>query len=246
MAEDFGGLNPTRTLQRVLESLGYRLEGLPSGRRVPGADFWVHTPGFPPRALPVFSSLAEGSRPPEAPGSLASRWAAGVREARPEPPWGTILVVEGEENARRLGEDLSRTSPEPDPLAPFFARILIRDPSALEGQKVSWRWARRKVNGRELLTLATGTLVGLAQRSLAESPEEGFNVDLVGMLRELKGTLLVDLEGSLGVESTEDALFLLYQLAQRYGYAPGAQGGDLHELLVRAQGPASRLPWFAF
>ncbi len=50
---------------------------------------------------------------------------------------------------------------------------------------------------------------------------------------------------SLGVKADEDALFLLYQLAQRDAYAPGEPGANLHLLVLKPTGPAARLPWFA-
>ena len=233
-------------VQRVLEGMGFRPESPRSGRPVPEADFWVRTPGFPGRPLPVFSSLKDRTASPEAPSALLARWSRGLRSAQGSPPWGSILVVDGDEDARRVVEGLTQDTFRPDPFARFFVRILVRSPGSPDDPRTHWRWERHRVSGPELLTLATGTLLGLAQRARSEGGEEGFTVDLPGMVRELKGTLLVDLEGSLGVESTEDALFLLYQFAQRHGYAPGDQGGSLHELLAQPQSPAARLPWFAF
>jgi len=233
-------------LQRVLEGMGYRPEPSGAGRPVPEADFWVRAPGYPGRPLPVFSSLKDRTTPPEGPSALLARWSRSLRSAQDAPPWGSILVVDGDEDARRVVEGLTQGTSPPDRFARFFVRILVRSFGPSGDRRSHWRWERHRVSGPELLTLATGTLLGLAQRSRAEGSEEGFTVDLPGMVRELKGTLLVDLEGSLGVESTEDALFLLYQLAQRHGYAPGDQGGSLHELIGQPQSPAARLPWFSF
>ncbi len=233
-------------VQRVLEGMGFRPESPRAGRPAAEADFWVRAPGTPGRKLPVFSSLKDRATAPEGPAALLARWSRGLRSAGAPTPWGSILVVDGDEAARHVVEGLTEGPAPVDRFERFFVRILVRSPGSPEDSRAHWRWEHHKVRGAELLTLATGTLLGLAQRSRAEGGEEGLTVDLPGMVRELKGTLLVDLEGSLGVESTEDALFLLYQLAQRHGYAPGDQGGSLHELIAQPQSPAARLPWFSF
>ena len=95
----------------------------------------------------------------------------------------------------------------------------------------------------EILRLATGIVVGLFRR--AQASDESGQIDfeeLLGLLRQRFG---VDVNRSLGVRSDEDALYLLYQLAQRDSYAPGDPGQNLHLLVLKPTGPAARLPWFA-
>ncbi|HEV2167187.1 MAG TPA: hypothetical protein VGS23_09485, partial [Thermoplasmata archaeon] len=64
-------------------------------------------------------------------------------------------------------------------------------------------------------------------------------------LATLRARFHVDVAGSLGVASDEDALWMMYQLALRHGYAPGDPSGNLHMLVLKPTGPAARLPWFS-
>jgi hypothetical protein len=61
----------------------------------------------------------------------------------------------------------------------------------------------------------------------------------------LRSRFGVDIHRSLGVDGDGDALFLLYQLARRDGYAPNDGGATLHQVILQPSGPAARLPWFA-
>ena len=70
-------------------------------------------------------------------------------------------------------------------------------------------------------------------------------IDFEEMLTLLKSRFGIDVHGSLGVKTDEDALFLLYQLALRDSYAPGDAGANVHVLVLKPTGPAARLPWFA-
>jgi hypothetical protein len=105
------------------------------------------------------------------------------------------------------------------------------------------RWHLARMERSELLTLATGTLVGHLRR--AARNEESIPIDFEEMLETLRRTFHVDVAGTLGVKSDEDALWVLYQMAHRYSYAPGDPGPNLHMLVLKPSGPAARLPWFA-
>ena len=94
-----------------------------------------------------------------------------------------------------------------------------------------------------MLRIATGVVVGLFRR--AQAAEGSNQVDFEELLTLLKGRFGIDVNRSLGVQSDEDALYLLYQLATRDSYAPGDPGSSLHLLVLKPTGPAARLPWFA-
>jgi hypothetical protein len=104
-------------------------------------------------------------------------------------------------------------------------------------------WHALVLSPRELLDVATGVVVGLFRR--AQAQEGSHEIDFQEMLRLLRHTFRIDLHASLGVDSDEAVLFLLYQLAQKYGFAPGDAASNLHTLVLRPTGPAARLPWFA-
>ncbi|MCI4338109.1 MAG: hypothetical protein L3J72_02255, partial [Thermoplasmata archaeon] len=104
-------------------------------------------------------------------------------------------------------------------------------------------WHQGTVGRQEVLWLATGTLVGML-RAAAAGGDPG-SVDFEELLRILKVRFHVDVPGTLGVRTDEEALWMLYQLAHRYSYAPGDPGPNLHLLVLKPVGPAARLPWFA-
>jgi len=60
------------------------------------------------------------------------------------------------------------------------------------------------------------------------------------LLQILRRQFRVDLHASLGVDSDEAALFMLYQLARRYGFAPGDPAANLHLLVLRPTGLLGR------
>jgi len=101
----------------------------------------------------------------------------------------------------------------------------------------------REVPPRAVLRIATGVVVGLFRR--AQSAEGSSQIDFEEMLTILRGRFGIDVHRSLKVGSDEDALFLLYQLAQRDSFAPGDPAASLHLLVLRPTGPSARLPWFA-
>lgn len=187
-------------------------------------QFWVQESGVPRRRFPVF---VDAAAPPPA------------RPARPATGGATsraIVVVASDEAASVAWEAAHR-----DPAGPFEAElsILVVPPGAQAPAKSHFHAGT--LGHAELLRLATGIVVGLFRR--AESGEG--QVDFSEMLRIMRRRFGVDVHRSLGVEEDEDALFLLYQLAQRYTWAPGDGGSNLHALALKPTGPAARLPWFA-
>jgi hypothetical protein len=155
------------------------------------------------------------------------------------------LVVASDETAELAGQRLLASPPVPLPEVAARTRILVNPPRS--GEPVSPpHWHRLRLPPKTVLLLATGTLVGLAERAQsAAQGGEGIPLDIEGMFEGLRHTFNIDVEASLGVAREEDAMFLLYQLALRETYAPGDQGASLHELVNDPKGPAARLPWFA-
>jgi hypothetical protein len=91
--------------------------------------------------------------------------------------------------------------------------------------------------------VATGVVVGLFRR--AQALESSSQVDFEEMLALIRDRFGIDVPRSLNVASDEDALYVLYQLAQRDSYVPGDPGANLHMIVLRPTGPSARLPWFA-
>ena len=104
-------------------------------------------------------------------------------------------------------------------------------------------WHSIVVDRRTLLRLSTGIVVGMFRRAFASGGQTP--VDFSELLSVLGDRFHIDVRRSLGVTTDEDALFLLYQLAQRDSYAPGDAASNLHGLVLKPTGPAARLPWFA-
>jgi hypothetical protein len=119
-------------------------------------------------------------------------------------------------------------------------RILV---APLEGEEHAPHWHEGQLTRLEVLWLATGVLVGLL-REAAAGGDVG-SVDFEELLQILKRRFHVDVLGTLGVGSDEDALWMLYQVAHRHTYAPGDPGPNVHMLVLKPVGPAARLPWFA-
>ncbi len=220
-----------RDAESVLRRMGYaRVE--PGRRpREPGASFWVQESGVPRRTYPVFvprparSSLTEG----------IDRWLA---HAPAEAPRRAIFVAPSDAAAEEAWERLSRTGRAP---TEHDVSILVVPPEP-EAER-SAHFALRRADPRELLRIATGVVVGLFRRSRDEDGAGA--IDFGEMLQALRGRFGLDVHRSLGVRSDEDALFVLYQLAQRDTYAPGDAGSNLHLLVLKPTGPAARVPWFA-
>ncbi|HYA10164.1 MAG TPA: hypothetical protein VEH10_00605 [Thermoplasmata archaeon] len=223
----------SRYAETVLRRLGYaRIE---PGRRVrePGASFWVQESGVPRRTFPVFlpardrASLADGI------GRWLERLAVG-----PTSPRRAIFVAPSDAAAEEAWDRLSaggRAAVEHD------VSILVVPPETADER--AGHFALRRASPRELLAVATGVVVGLFRR--ARDDDGTGSIDFAEMLQLLRGRFGIDVHRSLGVRSDEDALYVLYQLAQRYAYAPGDAGSNLHVLVLKPSGPAARVPWFA-
>ena len=140
--------------------------------------------------------------------------------------------------AEEAWERLSRTGRAP---TEHDVSILVV-PSESASERTA-HFALRRAEPRELLRIATGVVVGLFRRSRDEDGAGA--LDFGEMLQALRGRFGIDVHRSLGVRSDEDALFVLYQLAQRDAYAPGDAGSNLHLLVLKPTGPAARVPWFA-
>lgn len=215
-----------RQAEVALRRFGYAR--IPAVRPVPGVEpaFWVQEPGVPRRTFPVF---VEGG------GVRATPWDEALRATGAgRNPSRAIIVVPSDRDAEAAylkGREAGSASPDAE------LSILVIPGAAPEAH-----WHAAVVEPKELLRLATGVVVGLFRRS--QSPEGG-PIDFEELLQILRDRFRVDVPRSLGVSSDEEALFILYQLAQRDAYAPGDAASNLHALVLRPNGPAARLPWFA-
>ncbi len=221
----------SRDAETVLRRLGYAK--VAPGRRAgePEATFWVQESGVPRRTFPVF--VPEQERPSLAEG--IDRWLA---RGAATPTRRAIFVAPSDAAAEEAWDRLAqagRAAVEHD------VSILVVPPSPDAGR--SAHFALRCLRPVEVLRVATGVVVGLFRR--ARDEDGGGSIDFSEMLGLLRTHFGVDVHRSLGVQSDEDALFLLYQLAQRDSYAPGDAGTNLHLLVLKPSGPAARLPWFA-
>jgi hypothetical protein len=220
-----------RAAESVLKRLGYAR--VPPGQReaeTPAA-FWVQESGVPRRTFPVFVD------PTVVPGS----------ESRSDAPAGgaatagrrAIYVVPSDLAADETWARIART-----PGAAIESEVsFLVVPTGERSEPAGAHFHLRTVEPKEVLRLATGVVVGLFRR--ARAAEEPGQVDFEELLALLKGRFGIDVQRSLRVNSDEDALFLLYQLALRDSYAPGDPGANLHLLVLKPTGPAARLPWFA-
>lgn len=217
-----------RRAEAALKRLGFaRIAAAKRGALAP-PDFWVQEAGVPRRTFPVYL-LSPAARPAgESP--VASPPA-------PPVPARAIVVVDGEGAAEQAWRSMREAAH--DPAAEVSVLVLPSTTAPTEEA----RWHLGTVPPRELLKLTTGIVVGLFQRAAQE--EGSAQIDFGEMLQLLRQRFGVDVHRSLGVDSDEDALFLLYQLAQRDAYAPGESGTSLHSLVLKPTGPAARLPWFA-
>ncbi|MGA9839994.1 MAG: hypothetical protein WBF81_01875 [Thermoplasmata archaeon] len=223
-----------RHAESVLKKLGFAR--VPPVRRAaePEPSFWVQESGVPRRTFPVFFHPATAG----ATGDGLDRWVAGVHSARSS-PHRAIFVVANDTAAEEAWARLSRTA---GGAIENEVSVLVV-PSGERTDPTPPHFHLRVAAPAEILRLATGVVVGLFRR--AQAAEESGQIDfeeLLGLLRQRFG---IDVNRSLGVRSDEDALYLLYQLAQRDSYAPGDPGSNLHLLVLKPTGPAARLPWFA-
>jgi len=223
-----------RDAENVLRKLGYAKVSNPRRGPVAEPSFWVQEAGVPRRTFPVYVPAAE----PAAVGAGIDRWVAGVRGARPGHR-RAIFVVPTDETAEEAWRRFSRTAG--GSVIDHEVSILVVPPSG-RPQDVP-HFHLRLAEPKEILSLATGIVVGLFRR--AASGDDGSQIDFEEMLTLLTTRFGIDVHRSLGVRSDEDALFILYQLAARDSYAPGDSGANLHLLVLKPTGPAARLPWFA-
>jgi hypothetical protein len=214
--------NRIRHAEAALRRLGFARVVVPAADSPVSPQFWVQEAGVPRRRFPVFVDAA--LVPP-------------ARRAGAPPDARRAIVVVASDQAAAAAWDRARS----DAQVPFDSElsILVVPPGpAADGEP---HFHAGTLQRREILRLATGIVVGLFRR--AESGEG--QVDFTEMLRLMRRRFSVDVHRSLGVEDDEDALFILYQLAQRFSWAPGDGGANLHGLVLKPTGPAARLPWFA-
>lgn len=193
--------------------------------------FWVESRSARRRSIPVYVDKVGGLLPsmmppadatPDAEADLAPSILVVPTDAAAESAWNLVPQNRGI-------------------LAPAKIRILVlRDPG---GTSRSPHWHLVTVPPTEVLRLSTGIVVGMYRRAFAG--EGAGDVDFAELLGVLRGQYHVDVQKSLGVQSDEDALFVLYHLALRDSFAPGNIAGNLHSIVANPTGPASRVPWFA-
>ena len=189
---------------------------------------------MPRRTFPVFVP----GPAPDASVDRLSQWARAPLDL-PTSPRRAIVVVPTESAAEAAWASL-RSDPKDDPTAELS--ILVLDPPRA-GVDPEPRWHAGTLPRREILRLATGIVVGLFRR--AQDGEGAGQMDFTELLAILRQRFGVDVHRSLGVDTDEEALFILYQLAQRDSYAPGDTAANLHMLVLKPNGPGARLPWFA-
>jgi hypothetical protein len=219
-----------RDAENALKRLGY--SRVAPARREPTTEpsFWVQESGVPRRTFPVYVPTARDETD-----AGIERWVQSAQA--PTPARRAIFVVPNDAAAEAAWARLAQV---PGSTIDHEVSILVV-PS--EGRTTPGHFALRTVGPKEVLRLATGVVVGLFRR--AQSSDGAAPVDFEEMLVHLRGRFGIDVPRSLGVQSDEDALFLLYQLALRDSYAPGDPGANLHLLVLKPTGPAARLPWFA-
>jgi hypothetical protein len=224
-----GPADRQRTAESALRKLGYARIAPARSDAEPAPAFWVQEAGVPRRTFPVF--VAPGPSTEIADG--IDRWVAGARSDR-RSHRRAIFVVPNDAAAEAAW---ARLAGAPGSTIDHEVSILVM-PSGAPAH-----FHLRIASPKELLQIATGIVVGLFRR--AQSTEGSSQVDFEELLALLQQRFGIDVQRSLGVKSDEDALFLLYQLAQRDAYAPGDPGSNLHLLVLKPSGPSARLPWFA-
>lgn len=228
--------SPERTAdaESVLRRLGFsrvRPERRPAADT--GASFWVQEPGPPRRTFPVYLPPSEKAAFAE----QVDRW---VKLGGPSAPARrrAIFVAPSDAVADATWERLGGHAPAE--LSGAVSILVL--PKSDQAERPPHFHLRRALPS-EVLRVATGVVVGLFRRG--QATDGSGQIDFEEMLTELRATFGLDVHRSLRVESDEDALFLLYQLALKESYAPGDGGANLHLLSLKPTGPAARLPWFA-
>jgi len=218
-----------RDAENVLKKLGYaRVAGRRSAPR-PEPSFWVQEAGVPRRTFPVFVPPSASEPVPEG----IEEWARGAAS-----PPRAIFVVPNDAAAEEAWARLGR---HPGAAIDREVSILVVPEGAPTREPPHFHL--RLADPREILTLATGIVVGLFRR--AQAAEGSTQIDFEELLQTLQQRFRIDVPRSLRVRTDEEALFILYQLAQRDAYAPGDPGANLHLLVLKPTGPSARLPWFA-
>lgn len=220
-----------REAETALRELGFP-RARSSGRRpIPAPTFWVENPRSRRPSIPVYVGAAGAVLPKVVP----SGDVVPDSEVDLAPP---ILVVPTDAAAESAWGLVPKT---PGQLAPATVRILVlRD---TQGTGRAPHWHLLTVPPREVLRVATGVVVGMYRRAFAGSGPG--DIDFSELLGTLRREYHIDVQRSLGVQSDEDALFILYHLALRDTFAPGNIAGNLHSIVANPTGPASRIPWFA-
>ena len=222
--------DPARPVELALRRLGY--SRVPESERAPGIEpaFWVREPGVPRRLYPVFIEFGR----PTADASAIGRWISSnsTKDRR------AIVVVPNDVAAEEAWRQIGST---PNRTADGGLAILVVPSS--EAVPPAVHWHARIVPRSEVLRLSTGIVVGMFRR--AQSAGGTMQIDFEELLTALRQSFGIDVHRSLGVQSDEDALFLIYQMATRFSYAPGDAASNLHLLVLKPTGPAARLPWFA-
>ncbi len=227
------GVDRTQVAESALKRLGFsRVKPAPRQSGIAPA-FWVQEAGVPRRTFPVFVD-AELTAPPVIP---IDQWlrSEGVARAAPH---RAIVVVATDLAAEEAWKQLTHSTGSP--VDPELSILVV--PPVPDAEGVA-HWHARIADPKEVLRLATGIVVGLFRR--AQSSDSSSQIDFAEILELLRVRFGLDVHRSLNVTSDEDALFILYQLAQRDSYAPGDPSANLHLLVLKPTGPAARLPWFA-
>jgi hypothetical protein len=219
-----------RDAENVLKKLGYARVSPHRRAPEPEPTFWVQEAGVPRRTFPVYVPPT-GSEPVVA---GIERWVQGSGRTAHR----AIFVVPNDAAADEAWAHLGRV---PGAAIDHEVSILVV-PVETPTQEAP-HFHLRVAEPREVLTLATGIVVGLFRRAQAADGTSQIDFEeLLGLLQQRFG---IDVHRSLHVHTDEEALFLLYQLAQRDAYAPGDPGANLHLLVLKPTGPSARLPWFA-
>ena len=220
-----------REAEAALRELGFPKARPAGSRQSPAPSFWVENPRTRRRSIPVYVDRAGAA----VSGVVPSVDAAPDTEFEAAPP---ILVVPTDAAAESAWSLVPKTR---GLLAPTKIRILVlRDP---KDAARSPHWHLVTVPPKEVLRLATGVVVGMYRRAFSGSGPG--DIDFGELLGTLRQEYHIDVQRSLGVQSDEDALFILYHLALRDTFAPGNIAGNLHSIVANPTGPASRIPWFA-
>jgi hypothetical protein len=218
-----------RDAENVLKKMGFARVAARRGTPRPEPAFWVQEAGVPRRTFPVFVPRSVAAAVPEG----IEEWAQGSSG-----PARAIFVVPNDTAAEEAWARLGRL---PGGTIDREVSILVVPVGA--PARDAPHFHLRLADPKEILTLATGIVVGLFRR--AQASEGSSQIDFEEMLQTLQQRFRIDVHRSLRVRTDEEALFLLYQLAQRDAYAPGDPGSNLHLLVLKPTGPSARLPWFA-